>query len=654
LHNKKLFNALDFENTPPSVANLPASLTINGITVTPTFVYKGKDATASSWPADAYGETLSIAGSGTVPTINDGSPLLGSNDDSVKFELGKCYQPADAIPGDVTTEDMLFEIVWRPYQTAATYHDTFCKANGAVNTKGWSFTDMAAATGLVFYINDGTNFSYIITNVTAGVWYHCLIYVDRSDVAATGISKGLNGTFTAGGTNNPSSVGSITSTGKLSIGGASAIGTNLSKSNVAYFAMYKQANWFAGGATNTTQWGTFTAERFARLQGLYPTKSVGTALPVSMARNSVAYLDKVEGSTSKLYQVGSNWIRSSARNDTASQLKKGLLIEAARTNYAWRSDLTSWVPDRTSIAATSLTGPDGAACTANVIHENGVNTWHLAYLYSVTTVNGSMVLSLFVKEMAASRKLSLKLNETTERSIRINPVTHAIEVSSGTTATGVDGPWYGDWYRYWFVTTTAAQASATITCTLLDSGNNEVFQGLDQDTVGIWGVQLEAGTYPLSVIRTAGTAITTSADSLYWSGASNVRENRGTLEAKVLFPARDLATDKTILTLSDGGSSTERITLDVLATGDTAGLTIVDGSAQAAIVGTTDVVDGDVHTVRGTWQTNQAVLRVDSVEEGTPDISCTIPTELDRITVDASGGLVSDIVIFERKTTRSS
>ncbi|KKL05838.1 hypothetical protein LCGC14_2602030 [marine sediment metagenome] len=65
------------------VDNLDPNLTINGTTVTPTFRYNGKDANGTDWAPWTYGETLDWVSNGTNISFNQGSPLLGSNDDSV-------------------------------------------------------------------------------------------------------------------------------------------------------------------------------------------------------------------------------------------------------------------------------------------------------------------------------------------------------------------------------------------------------------------------------------------------------------------------------------------------------------------------------------------------------------------------------------------
>jgi hypothetical protein len=92
------------QNVPYGVDNLDPALTINGTTVTPTFRYKGGDANGTNWAPWGYGETLTLQ-AGTAPSYNQGSPLLGTNDDSVLFNRGGYYLASNTTFADITTED---------------------------------------------------------------------------------------------------------------------------------------------------------------------------------------------------------------------------------------------------------------------------------------------------------------------------------------------------------------------------------------------------------------------------------------------------------------------------------------------------------------------------------------------------------------------
>ena len=130
--NNPIFSTLDTDNYPPSIANLPAALTINGITVMPTLRYNVGDANGTNWAPWGYGETLTLQ-AGTAPTYNNGSPLLGSVDDSVKFNAGGYYQAGNNTFADITTEDFVVEVI-----TNVGFNSTiFSKSNEAGNRYGY-------------------------------------------------------------------------------------------------------------------------------------------------------------------------------------------------------------------------------------------------------------------------------------------------------------------------------------------------------------------------------------------------------------------------------------------------------------------------------------------------------------------------------------
>ena len=92
--NSNTFRVFDYDtsstipgNMLPGVDNLNPSLTMNGVTVTPMYRYKGGDAGASAWAPWTYGESLALQ-TGTAPSYNQGSPLLGTNDVAVKGNGG--------------------------------------------------------------------------------------------------------------------------------------------------------------------------------------------------------------------------------------------------------------------------------------------------------------------------------------------------------------------------------------------------------------------------------------------------------------------------------------------------------------------------------------------------------------------------------------
>jgi hypothetical protein len=84
---------------------------------------------------------------------------------------------------------------------------------------------------------------------------------------------------------------------------------------------------------------------------------------------------------------------------------------------------------------------------------------------------------------------------------------------------------------------------------------------------------------------------------------------------------------------------------------------VAGGVAQSAFSGTSDPTDGKWKEFRGTYQQDNFHLYVDGVEEGTPDVSGSVPA-VTRIEVGASatGGNAANALVrfrlFSKPTTK--
>lgn len=297
-----IFKAFDNGQTN-GVALLDANLISNSITKTPDFRYNGIDATASTWPAWTYGNSLSTSGSGADPTPSQGSPLLGARDGSVKFNgdgnsgTSKYYQATAGAFGALSTNDFVFEFVYK-HITPLFGSPGVNLANYASAGIGWQ---IIISTGGVLFIqlNDGSVTKQPATPaLTSGTWNHVMIFADKSENSNNGCLVYVNGIAqSTTAQNNLSTVGDLTNNKQFRIGGNSVNDFN---SNVAYLTLWTGSSWFAGEPTNSTEWAAIAKDRFSRLSGIYPTKATGTAVPVSFTRSSVAQLEKIDAYGSQL------------------------------------------------------------------------------------------------------------------------------------------------------------------------------------------------------------------------------------------------------------------------------------------------------------------------------------------------------------------
>ena len=210
------------------VGRLPAALTINSITEYPVFRYTagGGMATTAFWDPWGYGETLDIAGAGDLPTPNSGSPLMGPMDNAILGVGAKYYEAAGALFADVTTEDIVLEVVLK-MPTVVTAQSVL----GKYSTTGWKLITLNNY--LYLWHSDGTAASPACL-LAPGQWNHIIYFADRSGV--TGVY--VNGVYAA--TNTGMRSGSLTNAGKLRFLAADSGATT---GCLAYAAMWKQASW---------------------------------------------------------------------------------------------------------------------------------------------------------------------------------------------------------------------------------------------------------------------------------------------------------------------------------------------------------------------------------------------------------------------------
>lgn len=340
-----------FLNYLSSIDNLSMTMTANSINRSPHFRFEGKNAISSaSWIATT-GSDLILTGSGNNQTLNRDTPFLNSVDKAVYFSgsadssSGKAYMATTSSYADLSTEDFVIEMVFRQNDSrSGTPPRTLMSKCTPVLLKGWSliqsiYEGADDSRDLAFYIQDGSGGDGAYTAIIANrypidsAWYHVLVFVDRSETSANGLRMYLNGQYavtdTLNGANFPG-FGSILNSGSLKIGSGDLFGNGFYLGDIAYASMWQGAGWFAGGATNQTEWGKIAETRFAQLNGTYP--SSGNVVAVSGARGHGGYLQKVTNGTGSLFLVGQNWPRVSQEIDVSGTVFTGYLSETGSLN----------------------------------------------------------------------------------------------------------------------------------------------------------------------------------------------------------------------------------------------------------------------------------------------------------------------------------
>jgi hypothetical protein len=539
-----LLEALDGVN---GVSELDDDLDINSQIVSPTFIYRGGDALAGTWPADV-GSTLSVAGAGTLPTLNTGSPCLGAGDDSVTFEDGQYYDNASTSYGDIATEDVVFEFFSEEPFGIASQICGKCPTSGA----GWRFYVDAAGVARLRLEDASSSVEITVTEVVESSFRHIMFFVDRSGSATAYLNgRTKSADFVVSG------LGTLTNTNVFKIGSLPTVAK--SSSRIAHAAMWKQAAWL-----DTHLQSAVALERFSKLAGVYASTAAGTPEPTA-TRASVAMVDKYDGTDRKLFRVGRNWPRVCYRKDSASADFKGFLNEPDVEAICLQSeDLTKpeWTKQAATIdSTTGATAPDVRSIFHGIIAD-AVFTSHYVQ-QSIATGKGRHILSF----------LALKGNKDW---IRIDPdtsntISH-VDLSDG--STGVTGSAADlvveDWgfcYRVILGFDDSSAKTRDIRIMPADGDNLPNFSG-DAATVNtwIWGVQFESyaageeAYTATSYIKTEAVLQTRQAEALYYDADDgNVDQRAPGVNFDVLSPNNLSSPSRYLLSISKAAATSDSI-----------------------------------------------------------------------------------------------
>lgn len=603
--------------------NLSPSLTINGSTETPVFVYRGDGATADVLEPETYGETLDRYGN--APTLDEPTPLL--DDVSFKFAGDGYYRARNSTFADIGTEDIVFEMVFKTYDNDASSRIFWKDSDGVA----YKIVVMSTKT-LRFVIDPGTAVIIESDNLDINTWYHVIFFVDRSGSGQWYVNSAVSGDAI----DVSSYSATLSNVDTLTVCSSSDGVDYASSSNIAYAALWKKENWL-----DTHLQAAIAKERFAKLLGLYPERYYGTALPEVIQRDSVAYLDTYQNNgTRQLFLVGDNWLRTIYDKELYDIDAYGLLIEPEKLNYFLYSEDFSQ-DEWTEVGCDAYQGggvilPNGLASEDYIIlHEDLSNGNHHYKNNNIPGLveNTYYCISVFVKAIGRNQ-LRISIGQDGD------PKSAKFYLSDGTSVEnqGPVGhgiiPYKNGWYRCWMSFLNDITSNVQDTWFYAQNDNDSAsYQGEDIDALYIWGAQMEEGTYPSSYYPTAGSTASRSADLLRYNGDNVKNICQGSIKIDVLFPSFDNDSTKEIINLNDGGSGADLIAIRLSNTNDyptfvchASGLN--DGYADAI----SDITDNQTATIEAIYKTNNAKIYINDGYEN-EDLSCGIPDDIDRIEV---------------------
>jgi hypothetical protein len=617
-----------------SVLHLPTGLAPSGggTEEQPVFIFNGKDAAAGGWPTWRYPltpVTFNRVSVGTQPEYNWGSPLLGPNDDSVRFKQSDYFAAPDTSFGQITTEDFIPEIIFQ----APEIQTSLALASTRVGTNGWL---LYTNSNRVICVIDDSSGSAIVTSgidLIPGAFYHAIFFMDRSGFGQCYI----NGIVSGAAVDLSARQSSLNSGTAMGIGARSSGGIP-TEANIAYLAIWAKGSWLSSHLNDVT-----AKQRFLQAIGYWPQVAKGSPMPEVATRAGMRFLPKVEGAVTRLYPVGGEWLRLASRlDDNGEEFFGGLIEPDDEQDFNYSEDFSdvSWTKTRCTLSVNGEVAPDGEQ-TADGIIGTAVEGTHFVVQSAIGGTED--VFTAFIK---AGNKNWAKLDSGAGPNDLAYFNLATCEV--GTVGSGVTNAYIKDWGNGWCRCIVVYPGAGLHTHSIhaADADNDDSFTG-DGVTVNIWiwgATHSDKGLgYPTTYIRSVGAPVSSVKDQLRFKGDDGNlggvgSEKQGVAVFRALLPAADYVSFKYFMALSDGGSSNNRVIFSFLPSGNLfrnliveSGVTTVDQSSS------TDIGDGLQHELRTPWKTNDVRIKIDGEQEAR-DTVCAIPDDLDQIDVASTMG----------------
>lgn len=205
--------------------------------------------------------------------------------------------------------------------------------------------------------------------------------------------------------------------------------------------------------------------------------------------------------------------------DPVTLENRGLLIEEARTNYAWPSaDFSdaNWTKSSATISTGTGVAPDGTTIPKFLI-DAAASAAHNIRTDVVQSANQTWSASIFVKASTITQ-LHIQINDTSTNTcgclfdLSDQSITVLSATGTGTAAVGYIEEYGDDWFRCIVVGHPATSGASTRMLVGLASGGSTSYLGTGTGEVFLWGAQLEVGAFPTSYVPTTSASVVRNAD----------------------------------------------------------------------------------------------------------------------------------------------
>jgi len=310
---------------------------------------------------------------------------------------------------------------------------------------------------------------------------------------------------------------------------------------------------------------------------------------------------------------------------------KGLLVEEARTNLCLQSEdiSTTWTNVRTTDSTNDVVAPDGTT-TGDTIIEDGTegNTHYIRQQLAASIITDDVTVTFSVYTKAANRtwvRLALT-NKAGASPSAFFDIGNGVVGAKSSTASSITAVGNG-WFRLSMTHDIDAGATDPLTFYIFaaEADSDEVFDGLSQDSIHVWGAMVEAGAFPTSYIKTTTAAVARTTDKAEMSDVSWLNQSAGTFFAEISRQVLSAGLSTTsILTVHDDSSADNlRLRISSTDTGSFATNTSSGNSASSLTANT--IVAGVTSKIAAGYIQDNVVAALDGTLDATTDTSADIP-----------------------------
>ena len=383
-----------------------------------------------------------------------------------------------------------------------------------------------------------------------------------------------------------------------------------------------QATVAAANYTLTGEWQRLTQAWTATASNR--TFNLNTSAGVTAETIYVAAPQLEQSTTVGEYIPTTSTINSAPRfdHDPTTGESLGLLVEESRQNLvSYSEDLSSWIGGGTGVLDPAIADPAGN--TGTVYYPS------ISECVQVFNANGAsqIAVSCFVKQRSGETNNSVIqiFQSVTGTIVNLGslplPLTGTF-TPTGNFSNGTRTEYPNGWYRFTFIVNAdAGQGTGTFT-----SAARIDIEGASR-TNYVWGVQVEAGSFPTSYIPTTTAVGNRAADVASISGSnfsSWYRQDEGTVFAEAT-PIGDNGSNQFLYSISDGAIG------DEIRVFKTSGNSSITSALEDSVDGTTNNFFGNTNSPFGqsfktahAFANNYASRAVGGLDSGV-DNSVTVP-----------------------------